>query len=266
MKAKNGKYDGRMANLELLRITAMLLVVVLHFLGKGGWLTSLKEPVITLRGYLAWGIEALAIVAVNVYMLLSGYFLVESPFRVKRLLRLLLQIWFYAIGIGIVATALGYVHSEGSFSYWLALLCFPVSVRHYWFMSAYVFMYLFIPVMSQGIKKLTKKQLQAVIFLQIFMFSVIKSVMPGGLSTDGRGYDLLWYLRVFMIAAYIRLYGLPFFKSARRSLFVYLISGAGIFGFTFLFRMLYFKTGKWEHVQGICYDYNHILVLAASSV
>ncbi len=51
----------RMANLELLRIVAMLLIVVLHFLGKGGWLTPLPEASMPHMGYVAWGLEALAI-------------------------------------------------------------------------------------------------------------------------------------------------------------------------------------------------------------
>lgn len=42
------------------------------------------------------------------------------------------------------------------------------------------------------------------------------------------------------------------------------MSATGILGFIFLFRIAYFRMGKWSHVQGVCYDYNHILVLTAS--
>ena len=61
----------RLANIELLRIIAMLMVVMLHYLGKGELL-----PTVSLRmdvtGYVAWILESLSIVAVNVYVLISG--------------------------------------------------------------------------------------------------------------------------------------------------------------------------------------------------
>ncbi|MDE6748117.1 MAG: acyltransferase [Lachnospiraceae bacterium] len=256
--------ESRLANMELLRIVSMMLVVVLHFLWKGDCLPPLSQSSISNQDYLAWGLEALAIVAVNVYMLLSGYFLVESRFRVKRLIGLLLQLWFYSIGIGIAAAAFGYMPEDGFSIYYLVQLCLPVSSNHYWFMTAYVFMYLFAPVLSQGIKKLTKKQFQIVLFLMIFVFSVIKSVTPVRLAADMSGYDCIWYLCIFMVAAYIRLYGLPFFKNAAHSFLIYLMSAACIFGITLLLRVVYMKTGKLVNMLDICYDYNHILVLAAS--
>lgn len=260
----NSGPSGRLANLELLRIIAMMLVVVLHFWGKGGWLMALTGQELPRRGYLVWGIEALAIVAVNVYMLLSGYFLTESTFKVKRLVGLLLQIWFYSVCIGIVAAAFGYLPEEGFTIYYLVQLCLPVSTGHYWFMTAYVTMYLFAPLLAQGVKRLSKKQFQTVLLLLLLVFCVMKSVIPVKLAADMRGYDGIWYLCVFLVAAYIRLYGLPFFRNAWRSLLVYLACAAGIFGVTFLLRAVYLRTGKLESVLTICYDYNHILVLLAS--
>lgn len=254
----------RLSNMELLRIVSMMLVVVLHFLWKGDCLPALSQSLISDQGYLAWGLEALAIVAVNVYMLLSGYFLIESRFKVKRLLTLILQIWFYSIGIGIVAAVFGYIPEDGFSIYYLAQLCLPVSSNHYWFMTTYVCMYLFAPVLSQGIKKLTKKQFQIVLFLIIFVFSVIKSITPVRLAADMNGYDCIWYLCVFMVAAYIRLYGIPFFKNAVQSFLTYTGFAACIFGITLLIRFLYLQTGKLVNMLDFCYDYNHILVLTAS--
>lgn len=258
------KKSSRMANMELLRCVSMMLVVVLHFLGKGGGLIALTEGNMPASGYLAWGLESLAIVAVNVYMLISGYFLVESSFKVSRLLQLLLQIWFYSIGIGLVGAVFGLLPEGGFGIHYLLMLVLPVSMNHYWFMTAYVFMYLFTPLLAAGIKKLSKKQLQAVVVLLVLLFSVVKSIVPGRLEADMQGYDAIWYLCVFTIAAYIRMYGIPFFKGKGRGLLVYLAAAAGIFGVTFLLRFLYIKTGSFGTILTICYNYNHILVLIAS--
>ncbi len=58
--------SSRMANLELLRCIAMMMVVVLHFLGKGDILGDLtgKEPLGSMKTT-AWPWESFCIVAVN---------------------------------------------------------------------------------------------------------------------------------------------------------------------------------------------------------
>lgn len=264
-KQPHNSSKKRMANLELLRIVAMLLIVVLHFLGKGGWLTELTEPSMPYMGYVAWGMEALAIGSLNVYMLLSGYFLIEGSFRVKRLLQLFLQVLFYSITIGLTAAAFGYLPEEGFSIYYLATLCLPVSTNHYWFMTAYFFMYLFMPLLALGVKKLTKKQFQIVLSLLIFVVCIVKSFVPIPLSADMQGYDCIWYMCVFLVAAYIRLYGVPFFKNVWRSLLVYLASAAGILALTLALRFLYLRTGKLSNMLTVSYNYNHILTLLASA-
>lgn len=262
-KAETEK-GGRMANMELLRILSMMLVIVLHFLGKGGGLVKLTQESMPAFGYTAWVLESLCIVAVNVYMLISGYFLVEGTFRVKRLLNLLMQVLFYSIGVGIVAACFGLVPEEGISVYYLLQLVLPISRNHYWFVTAYFFMYLFAPLLAAGVKRLTKRQFQFVLALLLFWFSIVKSVVPVRLETDGQGYDCLWYLCVFLVAAYIRLYGVPFLQKKVRCLMGYLLCCAGIFGVTFALRAVYLRTGKLSAILNICCEYNHILVLAAA--
>ena len=127
-----------MANLEVLRCVAMMMVVVLHYLGKGGLLPDLTAP-LSVQDMVAWLLEAFCIVAVNVYMMISGYFLCESSFKLSRLLTLWLQLWLYSVGIGVLAAVTGIVPAaEVSTHYYLTLL-FPVTMGHYWFLTAYVF-------------------------------------------------------------------------------------------------------------------------------
>ncbi|MCR5754050.1 MAG: acyltransferase family protein, partial [Acetatifactor sp.] len=97
----------RMANLELLRSIAMMMVVMLHFLGKGGLLGDITAPYLPPVRIVAWLLEILSVVAVNVYMLISGYFLCESSFKLSRLLKLWLQVWSYSVVIGFLAAKLG---------------------------------------------------------------------------------------------------------------------------------------------------------------
>lgn len=255
---------SRMANMELLRIVSMLLVVVLHYLGKGNLLPSLADDTLPWTAYYPWLIEAFAIVAVNVYMLLTGYFLVSSSFKVSRLIKTVLQVWFYSVIIGLLAGCFGLFPEEGLCIHYLLSLFFPISMNHYWFMTAYVFMYLFTPFIAAGIKRLDKKQIQIVIGLLLMVFCVIKSVVPGKMDADMQGYDCVWYMCLCVAGAYIRLYGFPVAKNRKRGIAVWGGFAAVSFVFALALRLVYLKTGQLGTILTVGFNYNHLFALAAS--
>ena len=76
----------RSANLELLRIVAMIMIVLIHIFGKADLLHAPALSGANRQGF--WVLETLCIVAVNCYVLISGYFLSRSTFRLGKYLRL----------------------------------------------------------------------------------------------------------------------------------------------------------------------------------
>lgn len=255
---------ARQKNLEKLRCLAMMMVVILHFLGKGNLLGDVSAPEMSMVGAAAWVLEALCIVAVNCYMLISGYFLCESSFKLNRLLGLYLQVWMYSVGVGLAAWAAGQVPAdEVNIHYFLSLL-FPLSMGHYWFMTAYVFLYLLFPLIGIAVKRMTKEQLTFVLALCLGAFCVLKSVLPFRLEEDGQGYDFLWYLCVFLVAAYIRKFGIKFLEKRWRCICLYLISCGAILLELYVLRQLFLSRGSFELILKISFEYNHILVLLAA--
>lgn len=254
----------RMANQELLRCVAMMMVIVLHYLGKGGLLKELTEPGFCSLDFTAWGLESLCIVAVNVYMLISGYFLCESSFKFSRLINLYLQIWVYSFAVGMIGAFTGIMEKTEMDIHFFLTLIFPVNMEHYWFLTAYLFLYVLLPLLTFAVKRMTKQQMQVAVALLVFAFSISKSVLPLRMEMDTKGYHCLWYLTVFLVAAYIRRFGISLQKKKWTSLFVYLVSVALIFGCTMGLRAFYLKTGSFDRMLGMCMEYNHILVLIAS--
>lgn len=250
-------------SLELLRCIAMMMVVVLHFLGKGNLLTPLTERDFSAVSYAAWFLEAFAIVAVNVYMLISGYFLCEASFKPTRLLKLLLQVWSYSVVVGGISLLLG---SEGvtHTTYTYLQLLLPISMEQYWFMSVYVFLYLLLPFVGVAVKKMTKEQLAVSTLFLFAIFCVLKSILPVRLDMDKKGYDFFWYLCVFLAAAYIRKFGLPFLKEKGKALILYLVACLLIFVGTCVLRAFYLKTGSLSLILGILMEYNHLLPFLAA--
>lgn len=256
---------GRMANLELLRCIAMMMVVVLHFLGKGNLLPSLNSPNMGSEGYTAWLLESFCIVAVNVYMLISGYFLCTSSFKFSRLIGLWFQILFYSVCFGLAGAFSGVLAETPFDTHYVLTLVFPVSMGHYWFLTAYVYLYLLLPFIGRAVKQMSRQQLQWSLVLLLFAFCLLKSVLPLRLEMDRMGYDCLWYLCVFLAAAYMRRFGVPFLEKKGRGLLVYVLGCLMIFAGTLGLRAVYLKTGSFGLMLKMFLEYNHILPFLAAA-
>lgn len=258
------KKSPRMANLELLRCVAMMMVVVLHYLGKGNLLADLTDSRLAPAQTAAWLLESFCVVAVNVYMFLSGYFLSASVFKPSRLIQLWLQIWAYSVTFGLLGALTGVLRETAFDTHYLLTLLFPVTMGHYWFMTAYVFFYLFLPFLGLAVKQMTKRQMQIALGFLLFAFCILKSVLPIRLEMDGQGYDCLWYLCVFLTAAYVRRFGLPFLEKRGRGLLLYAGGCLLLFVWTFALRSVYLHTGGIERRLKMCLEYNHILPYLAA--
>lgn len=263
MEIKSRNRSKRMANIELLRILAMFMVVMLHYLSKGDLLLDLTGQV-TVNGYIAWGLETLSIAAVNIYMLISGFFLVSAEFKSRRLLDLLLQVFFYSLTIPILLMLTGNLSLGDLTINKLLYYLLPTQMIHYWFVTAYVGMYLFAPLLSAAVRTISQKQLKIIILLLLTFYSAYKSILPVRLEMDSLGYDSIWFMCVFLIAAYIRLYGISFFKNARVAFTCFFASCFAIFTLTMIIRFVFLTTGQLETLIQVAYGYNHILNIFAA--
>ena len=250
----------RQANFELLRVLAMAMIVAMHYMVKGGVATSMSEDG-SLVNHVAWLIEAFCIVAANCYVLISGYFLIEAEWKLKKLILLIAQVVFYALLIPITCMLIGIGNvAEWSVYEWIFAVL-PLQMEHYWFATSYVLLFMLVPILAAGIKQLSKKQLQIIIGVLLVYYCVIKSISPILLSTDRYGYDLGWFICLFLIAAYIRLYGIKCFEEKKKSLLVYMACSCGIFGISAFCGFICRRTGELEYYMDMPYCYNYFLTL-----
>ena len=263
----------RQANFEILRVVAMAMIVTLHFLQRGNILLPLYEE-INMVNATAWLIKSFSIIAANCYVLIAGYFLVETEWKCKKLIMLVAQILFYSMLVPIVCAlfGIGSVRSWTVYEWITAVL--PLQMEHYWFATAYVLMFALSPVLAAGVKQLSKKQLELVIGILLIYFCVFKSISPILLATDNYGYDYPWFICLFLIAAYIRLYGneenglqlgrYRLFTTAKKSAGWYVGTVLVIFMVSMVLGMITARIGKFDYYMNMIYSYNHILTLLAS--
>lgn len=254
----------RQSNMELLRIVAMLMIITLHYLDKGNVLPGFTESS-TLNHHLAWWLEACCYGAVNLYVLISGYFMAESKFTFKKLAILWLQILFYSWVIGVICFATGLVGVEQKSLYELIFIAFPVTSAHYWFATVYVLLFALSPFLNVCIANMNRKQHKACIAVAVIVFSAWNTVLPfTNALTDREGMDIPWFICLYVIAAYLKKYP----DCIKGKKVWYLLGYFSCSTLVFLFGfgcMLAEKTiGKLGGYATMLYAYNSLAVLASS--
>ena len=194
-------------SIELLRVIAMFGIVLLHVQTKTGWLA---QQSIGQSGWIgSWGIHAWCISSVNVYVLISGYFMPSSRRSVKKVFFL----WGSAVTWGVSIFIFNYfIVRDGVSMRNLLNALIPISSRQYWFLTVYVGLYLLSPYLDMLLNKLSKKQYQGMILISITLFSILPTFIPlagedGTVGINGiGGTNIIWFIVLYAISGYIRRY------------------------------------------------------------
>lgn len=258
-----GMQKKREANFELLRIAAMLMIIALHYLIKGGAVKPYAESG-TAVNCAAWLAEAFCLPAVNCYVLISGYFLTESEWKPGRVASLFFQVLFYSALIPVVFLIIGELSLQQLGIYdWINYLL-PIDTEHYWFVTAYLLMYLFSPLLARAVRQMEKRELQRVLLLLFFFFSAVKTFVPVSLVTDHYGYDFGWFLCLFVLAGYLRRFGFAGLSKHSAAAALYVSSSLGIWVLSLLSHRMAEKVSAFSYYENMPYTYNHLLCLTAS--
>lgn len=187
----------RNSNLELLRIISMLLIVAHHCSVHGftsvEWAGSFNKYIVD---WLSLGGK----LGVNCFVLISGYFMVNSRFTVKKLLKLTGAVWFYSVASMLLFCFL----RQGELGGLLDTLksFFPILYKKYWFMTVYVVLMLLSPFLNHFIHSIDRKMYQKLIALLVVLWSVMKTLIASDMAYNNLG----WFIMLYLIAGYIRLY------------------------------------------------------------
>lgn len=205
--------------IDLLRIVLMFMVVILHVLGHGGVLDATNQ--LTVKYGVSWLIESLAYCAVNCYALISGYVYISGRYKFSSLVQICLQALVYSLGIAICVWVLKPENfSLRSLIYFL----FPVSKSAYWYLSAYVGLFVLIPFLNAGINALSKEQTKSYLCLMFFVFSILPTFARQDTFFVNAGYSTFWLAFMYAIGACIRKYGWGDALKSRKALWIYICS------------------------------------------
>ena len=157
--------NQRQSNIELLRIVAMLMIIAHHVAVHSGF--AFPSGSISFNRLWIQFIQMGGKIGVNIFVLISGYFLVRADgVKTNKVIKLWLQIFTYSI---ITFFVIVFV-SPQSFSI-RALIenALPITYYKWWFVSAYFVLYLLSPYINKLLNSLDKKSYQRLLVLLFFL-------------------------------------------------------------------------------------------------
>lgn len=189
----------RDSNLELLRILAMMAIIAHHYVVNSTVIQQFTYDNTSAQQYFleVWGMWGKT--AINSFILISGYFMCRMTLTWQRYFKLLIQIFFYGIVIMLVFGATGYQPMNFQIVY-KRIFGLLMHINR-GFVASFMAFYAFVPIYNKLIDALSKREMQWLVGGLLFVMTVCSTFFFAPTMNEP-----VWYMTLYFVAAYIRLY------------------------------------------------------------
>lgn len=215
----------RQSNFELMRIVSMFMIIIWHIFLYG-------VDVYAASPYLKLFFDffkSIIVVHVNSFVLVSGYFLVDSSFKMSKLLQLNNSTIFYKILFFLIFIFLGIADLSITTTF---RNFFPFDLENYWFIRVYMIMYIFSPFYNKLINTISQKEYKRIIMIMFFLFSLLSTFTNQEALvnyTVSYGSSIVSFTFLYFVGAYLKKYpidksylGMKYSKNMKQLFFVIL--------------------------------------------
>ena len=203
-------HKARNSNIELLRILAMLLILAHHF-AVHGVLLSADYSQATAQLFFTQILVSGGKMGVDIFIVITGYFLCKSEFKLRRITPVILATWTYSM----VFFVLHALHTH-SLSFWGTMMSlFPVQYAQYWFVSAYILLVILSPVLNAFIRQVDGRKLVMLTLALFTFFFILPVFLKMRLDND----RTLRFIVLYLLGANLRLGNFAFLEKHARATF-----------------------------------------------
>ena len=249
-----GKRDSA---IELFRIITMLCIVAHHYVVNSGIMEEItRENVLTFPSIFSllfgWGGKT----GINCFVLVTGYFMCKSNVSVRKFLKLLMEIEFYKVTIYLIFLFSGYAPFSLKD---LVKSVLPVYSIGTGFGGSFLVFYLFIPYLNMLIKSMNEMQHLKLLGICLLTGTALQTFLKAPEAFTYVG----WFMVLYFIASYIRLYPKRIFDNQKLCVLSMAISLLLSWGSVLGGAWVYSKFGKGIYYHFVA-DSNKLLAVALS--
>lgn len=193
------KVNKRESNFEILRIVAMIMIILHHIVVHSGFKDANINNLI--NEFWLYFILMGGKIGVNIFVLISGYFLINSEkIKITKILKLWGQIAFTSVIIYIIFTSFGL--QEFKLKTFIKTF-FPILTEDWWFATTYFILYVISPFLNILLKSIDKDNYKKMLCVMLGCWCVI----PTLLRREFQGNSIVWFVILYSVAGYVRLHG-----------------------------------------------------------
>ena len=189
---------ARESKFELMRILAMFAIILHHLNVHSVWTPNTDPNSFFNVNYYLANIFSFGAVANVVFVILTGYFMIKTEPSAKKIVKLILQMYFYSILSVVIVTFLSN-HQFTKNEIIGSLLPYPCGDN--WFCVAYITLFIFMRFINKFINSLSKNEHRALLISLIIITSILPTFVNAPFFSN---LDL--FVLGYLIGAYIRLY------------------------------------------------------------
>lgn len=187
----------RSSNIELLRIVAMFMVVLGHYYVKGGFP---DDNLINANKLLMQFLGSWSKIAVDIFVIISGYFLVTQNFKWTKVVKFFSCTYFWSLATLCFGLFILNLDIDKSLIMKAVNPFTPLN----WFARAYLLLYIIFPLLNKLIKYIGKTKLTILIGILTTVFYIIPTIK--GSSLGGYLNSLFMFINMYFVGSYLRLY------------------------------------------------------------
>jgi len=214
----------RDSGIELLRIISIMMVIGIHIFLYGNYYECASNQ----GGFVKLCSGAMKLMfrpAVNIFILITGYFMVKMRFDLKkayrRVLKIYLSVLFYSVVLSLITLAAGskFYTIDGEVAevkIIILKMIFPIISQNWYFITDYILLCLLAPFVNIVLQNIKKKDYHVLLIVTSFIMSIWfllsdirvmdEVVRTYGFGDIQQGKNVFSFVYIYIIGGYIRLH------------------------------------------------------------
>jgi len=248
--------ETRKYGLDLLKIISMINIINLHI---NLFLPYSKIKIKSLKFKPIYRLEAFSYWPVDAFGLISGI----VGYKKYKFLNMI-YLWFIAVFYSLFFSIILYYKSKIKKAD-LILSFFPLGLKRNWYVNGYIFMYYFLPFVTNSISLINKRLYGKIVFHFFFIYSIYYTIIKYNIKKANfnsnfnfinEGYTSFWLLILYIVGGYIgKFYTYKNIKLNIIYLLIYLISSL------ITSEYLFYSIRKYKVKNEIFLSYNSPTVI-----
>ena len=186
----------------------MLLIVAHHYVVNSGVLEAVYSSPLETNSIFLFLFGMWGKIGINCFVLITGYFMCKSNITVRKFLKLVLEVEFYKVVIYAIFVLSGYetISLTGILKAVLPIISIGTN-----FTGCFLMFYLCIPFLNILVRNMSEKQHLGLLGLVFFTYILMGTIPVFSVTMN----YVSWFICLYFIASYIRLYPKAIFDKTK---------------------------------------------------